>query len=144
MEKIYKLNVLTCRSQVLNPVGLRRFPSPHPSLFFWNFGGIFGLKWGGNGGSDAYIRGVPRSPDGGATGPPCRPRGGRQPLLPRPWAGPSGRPRGGDRPPFFCQGPRSKFNEKNYNEGLSPYGGRPGVVLKYFKMDIYFWNFDFV
>ena len=37
-------NIITCRSQVRNLVGLRRFPSPHPSLFFWIFGGIFGLK----------------------------------------------------------------------------------------------------
>ena len=26
-------NIITCRSQVHNPAGLRRFPSPHPSLF---------------------------------------------------------------------------------------------------------------
>ena len=33
MEKIHKLNIITCRSQVRNPAGLRRFPSPHPSFF---------------------------------------------------------------------------------------------------------------
>ena len=30
-------NIITCRSQMHNPAGLRRFPSPHPSLFFQDF-----------------------------------------------------------------------------------------------------------
>ena len=58
-------NIITCRSQVRNPAGLRRFTSPHPSLFFrifggssslffWIFGEIFGLKWVGNEGGGLY------------------------------------------------------------------------------------------
>ena len=30
-------NIITCRSQLRNPAGLRRFPSPHLSLFFQDF-----------------------------------------------------------------------------------------------------------
>ena len=36
-------NIIICRSQVRNPAGLRRFPSPHPSLFFRIFGGSSSL-----------------------------------------------------------------------------------------------------
>ena len=86
MKKINELNVLTCRSQVRNPAGLRRFPSPHPSLFFWIISGIFGLKCGGNGVKGLYMGGRAGRPRGatapcrlwvgpvargGATGPPC-------------------------------------------------------------------------
>ena len=82
MKKIHNLNVLTYISQLHNPAGLRRFPSPHPSFFLdflWNFWAQMRREWG----SRAYIGGHSRSPEGGAcgwaplspvggaTGPPC-------------------------------------------------------------------------
>src|SRR6185436_19458100 len=94
---IFKLNVLTCRSQVLNPAGLRRFPSPHSSLFFldfwWNFraqmrregegwslGGTPGRPRGGGDRPPVAPRAQRRPPVGWATGP-CRPPNGRQGLF---------------------------------------------------------------
>ena len=67
--------------------------------------------------------------EGGATGPPCRPREGRPAPLapvgwptgwsPEGWATGACRPLGGDRPPlFFLQGLRCKFEEKKLH--LSP------------------------
>ena len=61
-----------------NSVELRRFSSPHPSLFFWIFGAIFGLKWEGNGGQGLYRVGDPLSPVGG----PVPPGGATGPLPP--------------------------------------------------------------
>ena len=75
MEKIHKLNIINCRSQVRNPAGLRRFLSPHPSLFFldfwWNFRTQMRRKWG----VDPYIRGGTPVARGGATGPHAAPVG---------------------------------------------------------------------
>jgi len=77
---------------VLNPAGLRRFLSPHPSLFSGFLVEFSGSNEEGMG-VDPYIRGSTPVARGGATGP-----------LPRPWAGPSGRSRGGDRPPYRLLG----------------------------------------
>ena len=77
----------------------------------------------------AYIGGGDPVAPQRATGP-YRPWGGRQAPVAR-WVG--------DRPPFFCQGPRCEFEEKNYTLGLSPYEGAiGGLFLKYCKTDIYF------
>ena len=79
----------------------------------------------------AYIGGRdPVAPPNGRQAPVAPPTGDR-PLSP---VG------GGDRPPlhFFCQGPRCKFEEKKLQLGPVALWGATGVVLKYFKMDIYF------
>ena len=34
-DRRLRIYLLSNRSQVKNPAGLRRFTSPHPSLFFW-------------------------------------------------------------------------------------------------------------
>ena len=64
-------------------------------------------------------------------GGPCRPRGGRQAPPVARWRG--------DRPPFFFQGPRCKFEEKKLHLGpVALWGATGGYFLKYFKTDIYF------
>ena len=81
---------------MLNPAGLRRFPSPHLSLFFGFLVEFSDSNEEGRG-VGSYIRGVtPVARGGGATGP------------------------------LFFQGPRCKFEEKNYTKGLSPYGRATG------------------
>ena len=111
MKKIYKLNVLTCRSQVLNPAGLRRFPSPLFFLdFLWNFRAQMrreGEGWSFYRGDTPVARGV-----GGATGPPAAPVGWAQRWSPVGWATGPCRPLGG-RQGLFFQGPHCEFEKKN-------------------------------
>ena len=126
---------------MLNPAGLRRFPSPHSSLFFLDFWCNFRAQMRREGEGWILYRGLTPVARRGGDRPPVARGGGDRPL-PRPWAGPpTGRPRGGgDSPlspvggatgPFFFQGPRCKFEKKNYTKGLSPYGRATGG---------YFWN----
>ena len=100
MEKIHKLNILTSRSQVRNPAGLRRFPSPHPSLFFLDFWRNFWAQMRRECGWVAYIEGGPCRPRGGDR-PPLSPIGGRPPPPPSAAEPPRGpcRPRGGRQAP---------------------------------------------
>ena len=75
----------------------------------------------------------PVAPVGGALGRPSR---GRQAPL---------SPFGGATSPPFCfgRGLRCKFEEKKLQLGPVAPIGRPEVFLKFFKTDIYFWNFNF-
>ena len=70
----------------------------------------------------------PGRPRGGATGPPAA-------LVGRAhWS-----PEGGDRPLFFLQGLRCKFEEKKLHFGpVALWEGDRGIFLKYLKTDIYF------
>src|SRR6185503_11600076 len=102
--------------------------------FWWNFRAQMrreGEGW-------RFYRGDTPVARGGATGPPCRPRGGgRQAPLPRPWAGPSGgRPWAGRQAPvarwggdraFFFQGPHYEFEQKKFTlKACRPMGGDRG------------------
>ena len=71
-----------------NPAELRRFPSPHPSLFFGFLVEFLGSNEEGMGVEFLYRGRSPGRPGGGGDRPPCI---------------------------FFGQGPRCKFEEKNYN-----------------------------
>ena len=73
-------NIFTCWSQVRNPAGLRRFPFPHPSLFFRIFCGsssLFFLDFWWNfwaqmrreRGCRSYIEVGTLSPEGGPVAP---------------------------------------------------------------------------
>ena len=115
---------------MLNPAGLRRFPSPHSSLFFWIFGGIFGLKWGGNERAGAFIGGIPRSPARGATGP-LPPAGWAQRPVARGLGDRPLSPVGGATGFFFFQGSHCEFEEKKIHLRPVALWGATGV---------YFWN----
>ena len=80
-------NIITCRSQVHNPAGLRRFSSPHPSFFSGFlvevplfFSGFLVKFLGSNEegmGMGAYIEEGTLSPEGGRRAPaPRLPRTG--------------------------------------------------------------------
>ena len=116
---------VTCRSVVRNSAELRRFSSPHPSLFFW----IFRLKWQWEWrrmAARAYMEGRdPVAPPHGRQAPVARCGGATSPLH-----------------FFFAQGPPCEFEKKITLRPVALWG-RPGVFLKFLKMDIYFWNFDF-
>ena len=99
MEKIHKLNVLTCRSQVRNPAGLRRFPSPHSSLFFSGFLVEFSGSNEEGRGVGPYIGEVTPVARGGGVG------GATGPPVAR-W--------GGDRPPFFSRDLVANLKKKSY------------------------------
>ena len=67
---------------------------------------------------------------------PCRPWGGGQAPVAR-WGG-------RQAPFFFLQELRCKFEEKKLHFGpVALWEGDRGIFLKYFKTDIYFWNFNF-
>ena len=96
---------------MLNPAGLRRFPSPHLSLFSGFLVEFSGSNEEGRG--VGSIKGV-TPVAGGATGPPCRPRGG-------------------DRPPCRAHGPGRALGPAVARGGgdrpLSPVGGATGLFF---------------
>ena len=101
---------------MLNPAGLRRFPSPHSSLFFGFLVEFSDSNEEGRGGLELIYGGIPRSPEGG-----------RQAPLPRPWAGPVGRPRGATGPPFFSRDLVANLKKKNLHLGpVALWGGDRG------------------
>ena len=137
---------------MLNPAGLRRFPSPHSSLFFldfwWNFRAQMrreGEGWGFyKGGDPGRPRGggrqaPPVARRGGATGPPAatvgRPSGGR------PWAGrqaPVAPPTGDRACFFFSRDFVANLKKKLHIGPVALWEGDRGIFLKYLKTDIYF------
>ena len=105
-------------------------------LFSW----IFRLKWQREWrhmAARAYKRGGDPVAPQRATGL-CRPRGGRQAPVAR-W--------GGDRLPpffFFSRDFVANLEKKNLHFGpVALWEGDRGIFLKFSKMDIYFWNFNF-
>ena len=105
-----------------NSAELRRFSSPHPSLFFW----IFRLKWQGNDGQGLYREGGP-----------CCPWGGRQAPVAR-W--------GGDRPPFIFFLARdlvTNLKKKITFRAYRPPIGRPGYIFEIFRNGHIFLKFWF-
>ena len=168
---------------MLNPAGLRRFPSPY-SFFFLDFWWNFRAQMRREGEGWSFYRGdTPVARGGGRQAPPAA--RGLGPAAGRPWAGrqaPVAR-WGGDRAFFFpgtslriwrkkitlkaCRpmGRRpgdifeifqnghiflkflffKNIKKKKRRQGVArPMGGDQGIFLKYFKMDIYFWNFYFL
>ena len=107
-----------------NSTELRRFPSPHPSLFSGFFVDFLRSNEEGMRGEALYKGGLTRSPWGGrpplspawwATGPPAGPPC----WSPEGWATGACRPLGGNRPPlFFLQEFCCKFEGKKLH--LSP------------------------
>ena len=130
MEKIYKLNVLICRSQVLNPAGLRRFPSPHPSLFFLDFWWNFRAQMRREGEGQPFYRGGTPVARGGGRHAPCRACG----------PGPAAVARGpGDRACFFFSRDFVANLKKKLHIGpVALWEGDRGIFLKFSKTDIYF------
>ena len=129
---------------MLNPAGLRRFPSPHSSLFFWIFGGIFGLKWGGKGRAGPFIGGTPGRPRGGGRQAPAAPVGWAQRRSPVGWATGPCRPPNGRQVLFFLQGLRCEFEEKKITLwACRPMGGRPGYIFEIFQNGHIFLKFYF-
>ena len=74
------------------------------------------------------FKNIPRSPSHRATGPKCNFFFFKFAMrsLKKKDMSPVG---GATRPPFFSQGLRCKFGEKNYTLGLSPYGRANGVYF---------------
>ena len=97
---------------------LRRFSSPHPSLFSEFLGSNDkGMA------ARAYIGG----------GDPVAPEVVDRPLSPVGWA----------TCPFFCQGPRCEFEEKKLQLGPVVLGGRPGGIFEIFQNRHIFLKFLF-
>ena len=94
-------------------------------------------------------RGLPRSPTGGATGPPVARGGDRPPAAPVGWAqrspegratGPPCRPLGGDRPPlfFYSRDFVANLKKKLHLNPVALWEDDRGIFLKFSKTDIYF------
>ena len=128
---------VTGRSQVRNSAELRRFSSPHPSLFFLNFWCNFWAQmrreWR-HGGQDLYRVGDPLSPMGGGLSPVGR--GDRTPSLHTPLA----------RDLFanskkitlrFCRPLLGR------QDPCRPWGGRPGAIFEIFQNGHIFLKFLF-
>ena len=118
---------------MLNPAGLRRFPSPHSSLFFWIFGGIFGLKWGGKGRGGGYMEGLTPVARRGGDRPPCRARGLGPAVARGEGDRPPCRPLGGRQAPLFFYSRDFVANLKKKLH-LNP-------VAPHRATGVYFWNF---
>ena len=136
---------------MLNPTGFRRFPFPHLSFlldFCWNFRAEMRRE----GGLDLIYGGYPGRPRGGdrpplspgrrATGP-CRARGRARPLVAPGGVTAHCRPLQGRHAPFFLQGSRCKFEEKNYTKRLSPYGRATGGIFEIIQNGHIFLKFLF-
>ena len=103
-----------CNADSAHPTGLRRFPSPHSSLFFSGFLVEFsGSNEDGRGGWILYKGGYP------------------------------GRPRGGDRPPFFSRDLVANLKKKITLRACRPLEGRPGGIFEIFQNGHIFLKFLF-
>ena len=129
---------------MLNPAGLRRFPSPHSSLFFLDFWWNFRAQMRREGEGLSLYRGYPRSPAGGRGDRPPAATVGRAQRR-----SPVGRATGPCRPPngrqglffLFSPGTSLQILKKITHWACRPMGGRPGYIFKIFQNGHIFLNF---